>query len=114
MPRVKRGTMHVKRRNTLLSRVKGYQGNHRTKLRSARIAFLKAGKNAYRSRRLKKRDMRKLWSIRINAAARQNGTTYSRLIHTLQSAHIELDRKILSEMAAKHPTVFTAIVEAAK
>lgn len=114
MARVKRGMLHLKKRKSLLKKTKGYQGNRRIKLRAARVAFLKAGVNAYRSRRTKKRDMRGLWTIRLNAAARLNGTTYSQLINALKQAHIELDRKVLSEIAAKNPAVFAKIVAATK
>lgn len=114
MPRVKRGMLHLKKRKNLLKKTKGYQGNRRTKLRSARVAFLKAGVNAYRDRRLKKRTMRQLWSVRLNAAARLNGTTYSKLIDALKKANIEIDRKVLSTIAAKFPVVFTKIVEATR
>ncbi len=101
----------MKKRRNLLAKVKGYKHNRRNKLRSARVAFLKAGVNAYRDRRLKKRDNRGLWQIRINAAARENGTTYSRLIDMLKKSGVELDRKVLSQIAAKHPNVFKKIVE---
>jgi len=104
----------MKKRRNLLARVKGYKHNRRNKLRSARVAFLKAGVNAYRDRRLKKRDNRGLWQIRINAAARENGTTYSKLINLLKKAGIELDRKVLSEIAKNHPNVFKKVMESAK
>lgn len=107
--------LHAKKRRNLLSKTKGYQNKRSTKLRLARVAFLKAGVSAYKGRRLKKRANRQLWSIRINAAARENGTTYSRLIHALKTAGIELDRKVLSAIAAQHPQVFKAITaEASK
>lgn len=114
MARVKRGMLHAKKRRNLLAHTKGYMNKRSTKLRLARVAFLKAGVNAYKSRRLKKRDNRGLWSIRINAAARENGTTYSRLIDALKKSGIELDRKVLSSIAGDHPEVFTAIVAATK
>lgn len=110
MPRVKRGKTHLKKRRNLLKKTKGFYGNRRTKLRAARVAFLKAGVNAYRGRRLKKRTMRQLWSIRLNAAARLNGTTYSRLIAALKRSGIVMNRLVLSEIAAKHPDVFAQIV----
>ncbi len=106
--------LHLKKRRSLLQKTKGYQGNRRIKLRAARVAFLKAGVNAYRDRRGKKRVMRQLWTIRLNAAARLNGTTYSRLIDALKKASIEIDRKVLSTIAAKHPIVFAKIVAATK
>ncbi len=106
--------LHAKKRRNLLAKTKGYQNKRSTKLRLARVAFLKAGVSAYKGRRLKKRDNRKLWSIRINAASRENGTTYSRLIHALKVVGIELDRKILANLAAEHPLVFKAIVAETK
>ncbi|MEK9130539.1 MAG: 50S ribosomal protein L20 [Patescibacteria group bacterium] len=114
MARVKRGMLHAKKRRNLLAHTKGFMNKRNTKLRLARVAFLKAGVNAYKSRRLKKRGARQVWSIRINAAAREEGTTYSKLINALKVAGIELDRKILSTIAAEQPQVFKAIVSATK
>ncbi len=114
MPRVKRGTQHTKRRRNLLSKVKGYKWGRKSKIRLARPAMLKAGAHAYRDRKRKKRDMRKLWNIKINAAARANETTYSQLINALKQANIELDRKVLAVIAEKHPEVFTKVVETTK
>ena len=114
MPRVKRGTQHTKRRRTLLSKVKGFKWGRKSKIRLARPASLKAGSYAFRDRRTKKREMRRLWNTKINAAARVNGTTYSKFINALKEANIELDRKILAQLAEKHPEVFTKIVEATK
>lgn len=114
MARVKRGTQHTKRRRNLLARVKGYKWGRNSKIRLARPAFLKAGAHAFRDRRRKKREFRKLWNTRINAAARLNGTTYSKLINALKTANIALDRKVLSTLAEKNPKVFTKIIEATK
>ena len=114
MPRVKRGTQHTKRRRNLLSKVKGYKWGRKSKIRLARPAALKAGAYAYRDRRTKKREMRKLWNTKINAAARQHGTTYSRLINGLKTANIQLDRKVLAQLAEHHPDVFAKIVETTK
>lgn len=114
MPRVKRGTQHVKRRRNLLARVKGYRWGRKSKIRLARPAMLKAGVHAYEDRRHKKRSFRQLWTININAAARMNGTTYSRFIDGLKKAGIIVDRKIMATLADKFPTVFTKIVEAAQ
>ncbi len=114
MPRVKRGTQHTKRRKNLLSKAKGYKWGRKSKIRLAKTAVLKAGAYAYRDRRNKKRNFRRLWNIKINAGARENGTTYSRLIDGLKKANIELDRKVLAELAEKHPKVFSRIVETAK
>ena len=114
MPRVKRGTQHVKRRRNLLARVKGFRWGRKSKIRLARAASLKAGAHAFRDRRAKKRTFRKLWNTKINAAARANGTTYSQLINALKESGIALDRKVLAQLAEKHPEVFTSIVEATK
>lgn len=114
MPRVKRGTQHTKRRNSLLSKVKGYRWGRKSKIRLARPAFLKAGVHAYVDRRRKKRDFRRLWNTNINAAARMHGISYSQLMHALKEAGITLDRKILATIAAKYPNVFGKIVEIAK
>jgi len=114
MPRVKRGTTHVKRRRNLLRAVKGYKWGRKSKIRLARPAMLKAGSYAYRDRRNKKRTFRRLWNIKINAGARANGTTYSRLINALKNAGITLDRKVLAQLAEKKPAVFSKVVEATK
>jgi large subunit ribosomal protein L20 len=114
MPRVKRGTTHVKRRKNLLAQTKGYMWGRKSKIKLAKVAVLKAGKNAYRDRRLKKRDMRGLFQMRISAAARLQGTSYSKLMGGLKKAGITLDRKVLSQLAAKYPKAFDAIVAAAK
>lgn len=105
---------HVKRRKNILRKVKGYKWGRKSKLKLAKTAMFKAGKYAYRDRRAKKRDFRALWNMRINAAARLNGTTYSRLIDGLKKARIALDRKILADFAANHPTIFSAVVKAMK
>ncbi len=114
MPRVKRGKIHLKRRAHLKQQVKGFMWGRKSKMKLMPIAILKAGKNAYRDRRLKKRDMRALWQLRINAAARENGWSYSKLIGALKKANVALDRKILSELAVKYPEAFKAVVALAK
>lgn len=114
MPRVKRGTQHTKRRRNLLSKVKGFKWGRKSKIRLARPAALKAGAYAYRDRRNKKRAFRRLWNTKINAAARANETTYSQFINALKQANIELDRKVLADLAENHPDVFAKIVEATK
>lgn len=114
MPRVKRGTQHTKRRRNLLSKVKGYKWGRKSKIRLARPAMLKAGVHAYRDRKRKKRDMRALWNMKINAGARMNNTTYSKLIHALKEANVQLDRKVLAVIAEKHPEVFAKIVAETK
>lgn len=111
MPRVKRGTLHVKHRRALLKRTKGFMWGRKSKMKQAHEAVLKAGQHALMDRRKKKRVFRALWNIRINAAARQNGTTYGRMIADLKRRNIEVDRKILAELAVDHPDVFAAIVK---
>jgi large subunit ribosomal protein L20 len=101
--------MHTKRRRNLLSLTKGFRFGRKNRVKAAKEAVLKAGQNAYRDRRKKKRDFRRLWNVRINAAARTHDTTYSRLIHDLKERNIELDRKVLAELAADHPDVFSKI-----
>lgn len=109
--RVKRGVAHVKRRKNLLKKVKGFRWKRKSSIRLGRQAATRAGQHAYRHRRLKKRDFRALWQIRIGAAARQHGMSYSQFINKLHVAKIELDRKVLADMAATQPDVFAAIVK---
>lgn len=111
MARVKRGVMVRKRHNKLLHQAKGYQGSRSRRIGVARQTVMKALSYAYRDRRNKKRDFRRLWIIRINAAARLNGTTYSRLMRGLKLAGIDLDRKILADMAVRDPAAFASVVE---
>lgn len=112
MPRVKRGTHRIKRRKNILARTKGMMWGRKSKITLAKVAATKSGANAYRDRKLKKRDNRGLQQIRINAGARLNGTTYSKLISGLKAKKIVLDRKVLAELASKHPEVFAEIVKA--
>lgn len=112
--RVKRGTSHIKHRKNLLERAKGYRWKRKSSPKLAKVAVRKAGRYAYIHRRLKKRDARSLWQIKINAAARLNETTYSKLINALKKANIQLDRKILAHLAEFHPEVFKAIVAKTK
>lgn len=111
MARVKRGVMVRKRHNKLLQQAKGYQGSRSRRIRVARQTVLKALSYAYRDRRNRKRDFRRLWIIRINAAARQHGLSYSRLINGLRRAGIDLDRKMLADMAVRDPAAFQGVVE---
>ncbi|MCR4278473.1 MAG: 50S ribosomal protein L20 [bacterium] len=111
MPRVKRGTQHVKRRKNILARTKGMMWGRKSKIRLARVAALKAGVYAYRDRRNKKRSMRRLSQVQINAGVRELGTSYSRFINALKLKNIALDRKVLSQMAQKYPKVFEKIVK---
>jgi len=114
MPRVKRGVMHSKRRKNILKRTKGFTGGRKKLIKVAKTAAVKAGAFAYRDRRAKKRTARALWQIQLNAAVREHGMSYSRFIAGLKKAQIELDRKVLSELAQKHPAVFAKIVEKVK
>ncbi len=114
MPRVKRGTQHVKRRKSLLAKTKGMMWRRKSSIRLARPAMLKAGVNAYRDRRNKKRAFRRLFTVRINAAVRPLGLTYSRFIDALHKAGIELDRKTLSTLGKDHPTIFEKVVNKLK
>lgn len=109
MPRIKRGVMHVKHRKNILKRAKGMMWGRKSKIRIAKTAITKAGKYAYVGRKLKKRDNRMLQQVRINAAAREIGTTYSKFISGLKKKGIILDRKVLAEMAMKSPEVFKKI-----
>jgi len=111
--RTKSGIVTRRRHKKLLRRAKGYYGTRNRLFRRANEALLNAGVYAYRDRRNRKRDMRRLWITRINAAARLNGTTYSRLIHALKQTNIDLDRKILSDLAVRDPNAFAKIVEVA-
>ena len=113
MARVKRGVMVRKRHSKLLKEASGYQGSRSRRIRVARQTVLKALSYAYRDRRNKKRDFRRLWIIRINAAARINGTSYSRLINGMKRAGISIDRKILAYMAVRDPAGFASVVEQA-
>jgi large subunit ribosomal protein L20 len=114
MPRVKRGFKARRRRNKVLKLAKGYRGARSKLFRSATEAVDRALNYAYRDRKVKKRDFRALWIARINAASRDNGLSYSRLIHGLKLADIGLDRKIMADLAVNDPSGFTVVVEAAK
>ena len=114
MARVKRGVMHAKRRKNWLRRTKGFKWGRKSRITLAKTAATKAGVYAYRDRRNKKREFRKLWQIRVNAAARSGGTTYSKFIHALTMKNIALDRKILSTLAMDYPKVFEKILAAVR
>ncbi len=113
MARVKRGNVARKRRKKVLKLAKGFRGSHSKLFRTANQQVMKALRNAYRDRRRRKRDFRRLWIARINAAARLNGTTYSRLIGDLKTSNIEINRKMLAQLAVLAPESFTKIVEQA-
>lgn len=114
MTRIKRGVMANKRRKNVIKKAKGYLRDRRTKFRSAKMAVIKAGTNAYRDRKRKKRLMRGLWQIRINAAVREFGLSYSKFIHALKVSNIDIDRKVLAEIAVENPAVFGNIVKKAQ
>ena len=114
MPRVKRGFKARRRRNKVLKLAKGYRGARSKLFRSATEAVDRALKYAYRDRRVRKRDFRALWIARINAAARDNGLSYSRFIYGMKQAEIGIDRKILAQLAVTDPAGFGIIVEKAK
>lgn len=111
--RVKRGVTARNRHKKILKLAKGMQHARRRSFRLAKQAVIRAMQYAYRDRRNRKRDLRGTWITRINAAARENGTTYGRLINSLKKSNIELDRKILGELAATEPKVFSEVVKAA-
>src|SRR3989338_2943154 len=114
MTRVKRGIISLKRRRNVLAQVKGYRFGLGTKERQAREAIAHAGTHAFAHRRDKKNDFRRLWTVRINAALRPLGFSYSAFIGALKKKNIELDRKILSQIADENPEVFAQVVAAAK
>jgi large subunit ribosomal protein L20 len=114
MPRVKRGNKRRERRKKILGLAKGYFLTKSKLYRSAQQAIDRAGNFAYIGRRLKKRDFRRLWIVRINAAARMNDISYSRFMAGIKRAGIELDRKSLADLAATDPAGFTKLVESAK
>lgn len=114
MVRVKRGKTAQKRRKSVLKHAKGFRWGRKNKYKAAKEALQHAWTYSYRDRRTKKRDFRKLWQIRINAACRQNDTSYSRFIHDLKKSKIELDRKVLADLAHNNPEIFKKIVEKIK
>src|ERR1035437_4587401 len=114
MPRVKRGFKARHRRNKILKLAKGYRGARSKLFRSATEAVDRALNYAFRERRVKKRDFRSLWITRINAAARINGLSYSKLIHGLKLATVEIDRKVLADLAVTDPRGFAEIASLAK
>lgn len=114
MARVKRGVTASKRHKKIRDLAKGYYGAKHRWFRTANEAVMHAGQYAYRDRRVFKREIRKLWIVRINAAARLSGISYSQLIHGLGKAQIEVNRKTLSELAIHNPAAFAKIAETAK
>ena len=114
MPRVKRGVMHRKRVNKIRKMAKGYRGARKRRLKHAKDQILHSLAYAYRDRRNKKRDMRRLWIIRINAAARLHDISYSKLMDGLKKAQVEINRKMLAELAVSDDQAFGALVKTAK
>jgi len=114
MARVKRGVVARERHKKVLKKAKGYYGARRKVFRVAKQAVIKAGQYAYRDRRQRKRQFRALWIARINAAARENGLSYSRLINGLKKAEVEIDRKVLADLAVHDKAGFAAVAEQAK
>jgi large subunit ribosomal protein L20 len=114
MPRVRRGTKKSRRRSKILKLAKGYWGARSHNYRTAKEAVERALLYAYRDRRTRKRDFRRLWIIRIKAAAENSGLSYSRFIHGLKGLNIELDRKILADLAVNSPQTFFEIVQKVK
>ncbi|MGI6453153.1 MAG: 50S ribosomal protein L20 [Syntrophomonadaceae bacterium] len=114
MPRIKRGVTSHRRHKKILKMAKGYRGSKSKLFKVAKQQVMKSGNYAYIHRRLKKRDFRKLWIARINAAARDNGTTYSRMVHGLKVAGVDINRKVLAELAVSDPQGFSELAELAK
>jgi len=111
MARVKRGKTTRKRHKKLLKATKGYRGLRRSSVKKAREALLKAGAYAYRDRKARKREFRRLWNIRINAILRENEISYSKFIYSLKKKNIQLNRKVLSELAINFPDVFKKLIK---
>lgn len=112
--RVKGGYATRRRRKKVFNRAEGYRGKRKNVWRVAKQAVDRAGQMAYKGRKLKKRDFRRLWIIRINAASRLHGLSYSRFMHGLKKAGIELDRRVLAHLAVSEPDTFASLVEQAK
>jgi large subunit ribosomal protein L20 len=114
MPRVKRAVHAHKKRREVLDQASGYWGLKSKVYKRAKEQVMRSGNYAFRDRKVRKRDFRQLWIIRINAGARMHGMSYSQLMHGLKLAGVEVDRKILADLAATEPTAFAAVVERAK
>lgn len=114
MTRVKRGVAALKRRKNLLKDAKGYRWRRKSNYAAAKQAVIKSGRYSYRDRRTKKRTMRRLWITRLNIAVRELGMKYSQLIKTLTDKKIEVDRKVLSQMAVENPKIFAKFIESVK
>ena len=114
MPRVKRGVTARARHKKVLALAKGYRGRRKNVYRVAKQAVMKAGQYAYRDRRQRKRQFRQLWIVRINAGARENGLSYSKFMNGLKKAAIEIDRKVLADLAVFEKAAFAQLVEKSK
>jgi len=114
MARVKRGTIANKRRKNVLKHTKGFRWGRKSKFKLAKQALMKAWTYAYRDRKVRKREFRKLWQIQIGAASRRAGVSYNKFIHLLKENKIELDRKILAQLAEEKPKVFDKILKSLK
>ncbi|OIO50778.1 MAG: 50S ribosomal protein L20 [Candidatus Portnoybacteria bacterium CG_4_8_14_3_um_filter_44_15] len=114
MTRVKRGTTANKRRKKIIKMAKGFKWGRKAKYKAAKDALRHAWTYAFRDRKRKKRDFRQLWNIKINAASRERDLTYSQFINRLKKAKIEIDRKILAQLAEKQPEIFSKIIERVK
>jgi large subunit ribosomal protein L20 len=114
MPRVKRGTIHVKKRKKLFKKTKGFKWNRKNTIRTGATAAVKAGVHAYMDRKKKKRTARYLWQIKIGIAVKELGMSYSKFIGALHANKIDLDRKVLADLAEFNPEIFKKIVETVK
>lgn len=114
MPRVKRAVIHLKKRRTIRKANKGYMWGRKNTMRLGRTAMLKAGVHAYVDRKKKKTTFRQLWNVRIGAAVKEQGLSYSKFIGMLAKKKIQLDRKVLADIAVNYPQVFVKIIEAVK
>ncbi len=114
MVRVKKGVNALKRRRSVLKQAKGFRWGRKNKERLAREALLHAGKHAFSGRKLKKRDYRKMWQVKIGAATKASNVPYNQFMSSLNKKNIELDRKVLAELAEKHPEVFSKILESVR
>ncbi|MBD3359369.1 MAG: 50S ribosomal protein L20 [Candidatus Buchananbacteria bacterium] len=114
MPRVKRSKVHLKKRRKIRKATKGYKWGRKSSVRLGKTAILKAGQHAQQDRHKKKGQMRQLWQIRINAAVREHGLTYSKFIKALKDNNIEIDRKILADLAVNNPKIFATIIKEIK
>lgn len=114
MPRVKRGKTHVKKRKKLLKQAKGFKWGRKKLIKQAKEAVIKSGADAYKGRKTKKRDARQSWNVNINSALKKHNLSYSKFINKLKTNNVELDRKVLADLAANNPKIFDQIVKKVK